>query len=499
TATVAKNATATAALVNVYEQDLGSLKITKSISGLPEGEVPANLKFTVTGPDGYSEEIDYADFEDGEYTIEDLPVGEYTVTESGTEYDNYTLVEADSTQEASATVAKNETATAALVNVYEQDMGILKLTKEVKGLKETETVPDSTKFVISGTPTSGEDFDDIEVTYADIKNGDWSLKVPVGEYKVTSESGAEVDGYLLQTTLPDAVTVEKNGEATLTVINVYVSPATDDPPVLKTITKDKPENEDDTFTFVFTPIRNTAGLDVEEMPMPVNNGTVTDKITISVREAGIEKEFGTVTFYYAGTYVYTITEDPSDALPGYKYDDSVYTVTYEITRSEDGTKMEKVRTVSKDGEVVEISAFEFDNEYTAPPIDIPVKKVWNEASEVNPKLTRPKSITVVLKADIIECDQTLVLSAENDWSGKFENLPSQENGEKITYTIEEVEVKYYTTTISGDMNEGFVITNTCTYVPTGDDSNVLLWSASMMASMAGLGLVLKKKREEEAE
>ena len=288
----------------------------------------------------------------------------------------------------------------------------------------------------------------------------------------------------------------------LTLTNNLVTPVTDDPPVTKTITKDKPENEDDTFTFVFTPISNTVGLDVDKMPMPVKEGAVTDKITIAVSEAGIPKEFGTITFYYAGTYVYTITEDDSAALPGYKYDGTVYTLTYVISRSEDGKSMEKVLTILKgekvgEGEVVEVSEYEYENEYTAPPIDIPVEKVWK--GEVDPEKTRPKSITVVLLADGKDSGKTLVLTEETEWKGVFEDLPSQDNGKKIEYTIQEIEVEYYTSTITGNMDEGFVITNICTYVDTGDHSNLLLWSASMAASMAGIGFVLKKKREEEAE
>ena len=470
--------------------------MTKTFEGITEDLVPSG--FTVTpsydGEDQTALTIEGATHEEGTlvytWTLEDVPYGtEVAVTESGTDVTGWTLV--DATIPDAITVDTSGTQTIDLVNPYEKDTGILKLTKEAKGLKETETVPDSTKFIIRGTPVTGEDFDDIEVTYADIKNGDWFVEVPVGKYEVISESGAKVDGYLLQTTLPDAVTVEKNEEATLTVINVYVTPVTDDPPVLKQISNDTPD-KDEEFTFLLKPVSNTAGLEVEDMPMPEGNeeGKKTAK-------AGEKTEFGTITFMYAGTYVYTIEEDKTSPIANYKYDDTVYTVTYVITQ--EGTAMQKERIVTKGDEVVEDAVFVFTNEYNAPPIDIPVEKVWDTDSEVDPEFTRPKSITVVLLADEKEVGKTLELNAENGWKGTFEKLPAQENGKKITYTIKEVEVKYYTSTITGDMYEGFVITNVCTYIYTGDDSHVLLWSASMMASMAGIGFVLKKKREEEAE
>ncbi len=505
---------------------------------------------------------------------ESAAIAGYTLTVSG---DN------DSAQD----LAKNGEVTFMIVNKYEKDMAKLKLTKEATGLQGTDVVPDTATFVISGTPTADVEFDDVTVTYADIKDGNWSVEVPVGTYTV-KESGAEVIGYTLETTYSEAAEVEKDGEATLTVTNTYtrimievkvtkvwsddndalgIRPESitvqllkdgaaygdpvvlkesnkwtytwltlpqyengklleysikelavepyfaglesikddlgyfeitltntlvwHDPPVLKKITNDKPENEDE-FTFVLTPISGPEGV---EMPMPEGN----EKGIVKAK-AGVETEFGNIYFYHEGTYVYTITEDGENPIAGYKYDKTVYTLTYVLTQ--EGTDLKMERTILKgekvgEGEVVEVSAFEFTNEYTAPPIDIPVEKVWK--GEVDPEKTRPKSITVVLLADGKDSGKTLVLTEETSWKGIFKELPSQDNGKKIKYTIQEVAVEYYTTTITGNMDEGFVITNICTYVPTGDDSNVLLWSASMMASMAGIGFVLKKKREEEAE
>ena len=306
------------------------------------------------------------------------------------------------------------------------------------------------------------------------------------EYSIDeiSEIPAYVTGELV-------VEKDENGNFMLSLTNTLVTPVTDDPPVQKEVTKDKPEKEDE-FTFVLTPVSGPNDMAPEDMPMPEGN----EKGILTIKASDGKVEFGVITFYFAGTYVYTITEDAADALKNYKYDDTVYTLTYEITQ--EGTEMKKVLTVTKgDGEVVEDAVYVFQNEYTAPPIDIPVEKVWK--GEVDPEKTRPKSITVVLLADGKDSGKTLVLTEETEWKGVFEDLPSQDNGKKIEYTIQEIEVEYYTSTITGNMDEGFVITNICTYVDTGDHSNLLLWSASMAASMAGIGFVLKKKREEEAE
>ena len=71
-------------VVNNYTDDLGDLKITKTFIGtddVDEKDLNA-LAFEVTGPNGYSQTVYYIQFVNGEYTIKNLPVGEYAVTET---------------------------------------------------------------------------------------------------------------------------------------------------------------------------------------------------------------------------------------------------------------------------------------------------------------------------------------------------------------------------------------------------------------------------------
>ena len=194
--------------------------------------------------------------------------------------------------------------------------------------------------------------------------------------------------------------------------------------------------------------------------------------------------FGDITFTKPGTYTYTITE--TGKVPGITNDaNASQTVKIVVEDNGDGTL---TATVDPEADIT------FTNKMDL--ISIPVTKVWE--GEVDAAKTRPESITVKLLADGTDSGLTLELSEKNKWSDTFKDLPSHKDGVEIKYTIEEVEVKYYTTTIEGDMTKGFTITNTCTYIKTGDDSNILLWSATMMASMVGIGFTLfKKKREEE--
>ena len=63
---------------------------------------------------------------------------------------------------------------------------------------------------------------------------------------------------------------------------------------------------------------------------------------------------------------------------------------------------------------------------------------------------------------------TVELTAEENWTITIEDLPLYIDGELITYSVEEVSVEFYTTTITGDQDNGFVITNTMEDFGEGD-------------------------------
>ncbi|MBQ6655372.1 MAG: Cna B-type domain-containing protein [Erysipelotrichaceae bacterium] len=97
-------------------------------------------------------------------------------------------------------------------------------------------------------------------------------------------------------------------------------------------------------------------------------------------------------------------------------------------------------------------------------IDIDVEKVWEDND--NEEGARPDSVTAVLLADGEELDSQ-DLSEDNEWHVTFEDLPDStyEDGEftEITYTLQEVEVPDYTTEITEEEENYYVITNT--FVP----------------------------------
>ncbi|WP_154645949.1 Cna B-type domain-containing protein, partial [Kallipyga massiliensis] len=110
----------------------------------------------------------------------------------------------------------------------------------------------------------------------------------------------------------------------------------------------------------------------------------------------------------------------------------------------------------------------FTNEYkpkTPPVVVVPVKRTVSVAKrwvdEDNRDKKRPESVTIQLLADGKDTGRSLVLNAENGWSGHFDDLLKTENGREIEYTVKEVgSMKGYVSAITGDQKAGFIITNT---------------------------------------
>ena len=90
-------------------------------------------------------------------------------------------------------------------------------------------------------------------------------------------------------------------------------------------------------------------------------------------------------------------------------------------------------------------------------ISVPVKKVWvgKEAD----------SVTIKLLADGTE-KESVTLTEDDNWEHTFSNLPKYaDDGHEIEYTVDEVHIDGYSTTISGTAATGFNITNTILITP----------------------------------
>ena len=90
-------------------------------------------------------------------------------------------------------------------------------------------------------------------------------------------------------------------------------------------------------------------------------------------------------------------------------------------------------------------------------ISVPVKKVWvGEEAD---------SATIKLLADGTE-KESVTLTKDDNWEHTFSNLPKYaDDGHEIEYTVDEVHIDGYSTTISGTAVTGFNITNTILITP----------------------------------
>ena len=85
-------------------------------------------------------------------------------------------------------------------------------------------------------------------------------------------------------------------------------------------------------------------------------------------------------------------------------------------------------------------------------VSVNVKKLW--VGEKKP------SVKVHLYADGVDTGKELTLSEANAWTASFANLRKYKGADEIKYTVKEERVSGYSTAISGDSANGYVITNT---------------------------------------
>ena len=132
---------------------------------------------------------------------------------------------------------------------------------------------------------------------------------------------------------------------------------------------------------------------------------------------------------------YTVKEKESDAITG---EDGDETYEYDIA-----------------GDAAE--GFTVTNTHTPQTVTIEGEKVWEDEEDQDGK--RPQRIMIRLKDGDKEISHEVVTDDE-DWNWKFEDLPKNKDGEEIEYTIEEDEVEDYTSKIEKDDEGKYTVTNT---------------------------------------
>lgn len=123
----------------------------------------------------------------------------------------------------------------------------------------------------------------------------------------------------------------------------------------------------ETFVFEWTADPDHGSLPAGRSYLPMPNGLNAESAQVSL-QTGTEKEatFGSLSFTQAGTYVYRLKEINTGAA-NYTYDETSYTITYEISIDENEHKTTGKRTIKRGEEILPAaSACTFTNIYVAP-------------------------------------------------------------------------------------------------------------------------------------
>lgn len=139
------------------------------------------------------------------------------------------------------------------------------------------------------------------------------------------------------------------------------------------------------------------------------------------------------------------------------------------------------------------TGFTVTNTHESERTNISVTKLWDDQN--NKAGSRPQTITIRLLADGKDTGKTLTLSADNKWQGSFTDLEQYQDGKKIVYTISEDPVSGYTTTITGDAETGFTVTNKMPTPPapstdrpkTGDSTRLSIYLWMLLVSGIAIG------------
>ena len=228
--TVTKGGTAEVMITNTYQQQTGTLKIKKVVSGATTSQT---FKFTVTGPNNYSKTVTVNGAGESEL-ITGLALGTYTITEDtdSAKIEGYSCVVSGDTSVELTAASKDKTAT--ITNTYSQEKGSLKITKTVtsndgnqasfpagKKIKVTISMEGTGKFLQDDLSLKDKAFE----WEVDVVNGLTINDLPIGTYVVNElTETAKIDGYNFVTT--GSVTsgngvVTKGGTATVALTNNY--------------------------------------------------------------------------------------------------------------------------------------------------------------------------------------------------------------------------------------------------------------------------------------
>ena len=329
--------------------------------------------------------------------------------------------------------------------------GILSITKKVEGYEMEEgmhyyikvTLTDAANKPLTGS-FNGIRLENGSAIYELVKDATITFTgLPLGtKYTVeevnfdgTALTGEEEYTSRLSTNATGTIDKEAGTVAVnVTVTNIYEIPETSAVISVQKIVDGTGYNQDEAFEFTLSAAE-------EGTPMPTETG---NKVSIKAGETG---SFGSITYTDTGVYYYTVKETKGSTV-GMSYDETEYLVTVVVSMNAERKLTASVyyNIVMTDIPEVEsdVRALVVTNTYRV--TSVSGTKTWRapEGTEL------PESITVILNRNDEPVARKKV-TADDDWSYEFTNLPaySEDGSTAYTYTVDEESVEGYITTVSG--------------------------------------------------
>ncbi len=392
-------------ITNTYTQKKGSLTVTKTFKGdLKAADLTAAqkeaIKFEITGPDGYTNSLTYADVEAGENTVENLVPGEYTVTEKNGNVDGYERVTTYSVgTDGKVEVTAETPATVEVTNTYTVE----KTSKSVEKVwvdedDKDDLRPESISVQLLadgaayGAPIELKEDNSWSYTWENLPK-----KAAGKDINYTVEEIGEVTGYTTAYT-----TDTTTGKVTITNTHTF----------------------DDETEVEVEKVWKAPAWKLKDLP---------DSVTVTLYQNG--KAYGDSV---------ELTEEGSwkhkwENLPKYDADGKPYEYTVDEEDVEGFTKDVDGFTITNT----------FDND-----TEVEVEKVWEAPAWKMKDL--PESVTVTLYQNGEAYGDSVELTEEGSWKHKWDKLPKYDaDGKAYEYTVDEKDVEGFTKDV-----DGFTITNT---------------------------------------
>ena len=329
--------------------------------------------------------------------------------------------------------------------------GILSITKKVEGYEMEEgmhyyikvTLTDAANKPLTGS-FNGIRLENGSAIYELVKDATITFTgLPLGTKYTVEEvnfDGTALTGeeeYTSRLTTNATGTIDKEAgtvAVNVTVTNIYEIPETSAVISVQKIVDGTGYNQDEAFEFTLSAAE-------EGTPMPTETG---NKVSIKAGETG---SFGSITYTDTGVYYYTVKETKGSTV-GMSYDETEYLVTVVVSMN-----AERKLTASVYYNIVMTDIPEVESDVRA----LVVTNTYRVTSVSGTKTWRvpegtdlPESITVILNRNGSPVDSKKVTAAD-DWSYEFTNLPaySEDGSTAYTYTVDEEPVEDYITTVSG--------------------------------------------------